>query len=148
MVLVPSLGGAYWAIKERWPDRDPRRERIKRQEIPPNADSDIITTFPASVRADDVVAWVDKHYGTRTTADPTKAAQTVTDAAESRMATNQAAKVERFTDTVVERGARMTMHERRVLSGGESAHPMVAGFGEKPARGRGRKAKSSDPKPG
>lgn len=140
MALVPSVGGAYWAIKEQWSERDPRRARIARQEIPPTADSDIITTFPATVRAEDVVAWIDRHYGSRTSVDSTKDAQRVTEATEQRLATTQAAKVERFTNEVVERGAKMTMRDRRLIAGAEAAHPMVAGFGEKPARGRKKAA--------
>lgn len=140
MDLVPSVGGAYWAIKEAWPDRDPRRERIQRQEIPASAAFDIVTTFRATIPADDVVAWIDQHYGPRQATDPVREAAAQTDATESRLAQHQAAKVDAAVARAEDQHKRTTAHQRRVLAGGETAHPMVAGFGDKPARGRRKSA--------
>jgi hypothetical protein len=134
--LFPGLGGAYWAVMEQWRLNDARRERIKQNEIPPDADFDIATTFPPSMRAEDVVAWVSRTYGERVLDDVAAEAeaerQTIA-LMEAQVAAKKA-KLDAFLVDSEQKVKDDSSHLRLVSAGVEKAHPMVAGFGTPPKR--------------
>jgi hypothetical protein len=61
----PGAGVSSWAVTWKWRDDDPRRERIRRQEIPPDADIDIIAWLPLGCSVDEAAGFVERavrHY--------------------------------------------------------------------------------------
>lgn len=61
----PAAGFSSWAVTWTWAANDPRRERIQRGEIRPDADFDIIAWLPLDCPVAEAAAYVEravKHY--------------------------------------------------------------------------------------
>lgn len=50
------IGAGCWALTEKWGDNDPRRERIRRNEMPPNMDFDVLGFIGDEMGAEDALA--------------------------------------------------------------------------------------------
>lgn len=62
--ISPQLGlrfyqGSGWAVMWKWRDDDRRREYIKRGELPPDEDNDIVCYLPEGIDADQAVGLIE-----------------------------------------------------------------------------------------
>ena len=62
--IDPRLGLLYhpalraFCVTLRWPEDDPRREMIRRGDIDPNSDAELLCPVPAEVSLDDLHGWI------------------------------------------------------------------------------------------
>jgi len=134
--MFPSMAGAYFGVTEEWKWDDPRRVRIQQGEIPPGSDFDLIHSFPPDMRAEDCAAWVQERYGDRILDTAEAEAESLRRSIEldRRNIAKKEARLEAFEQQNERKVLDDTAHQRRVAAGIETAHPMVAGFGDTPKR--------------
>lgn len=141
--LIPSMTGAYWGVLEQWRFDDPRYERIQRGEIPAGSDMDLIQTFSADMRAEDVVSWVATHYGDRVLDTRDAEIEALRRSIEIDRA-NTAKKEARLNAFLADSEQKVkddTPHQRRLAVGADTVHPMVSGFGDAPPRNQDKPKK-------
>jgi hypothetical protein len=66
-LLYLPIGAGCWAITEKWGENDPRRERIKQNEVPANMDFDVLGMADPEMSADDAFAVLVKQLRARAT---------------------------------------------------------------------------------
>lgn len=155
MRFIQSAAGSYWAIQRTWDEHDPRRAGIQRQEIPPDAAQDIVAMLPGDVSPDEAGQFVERYFVK--SADPKADAVRMAAEAVKREQEAQAKQLEQFMAAQEEDVRTTTDHDRRLMVGADTAHPMVAGAdfsagaaGElppapAPKKKRGRSADASKP---
>lgn len=114
---------SYWAIMRRWEERDPRRERIQRGELPASADADVFHFLPADCPAEQVEGYVLRFFQ-RSVDKPKEAAQAA-ESTEKHNAGVRADAIAALKEEVIDRTIRMDTHERELAAGATTAHPMV-----------------------
>lgn len=116
---------AYYALKVRWRESDPRWQHVREGHMPESAAFDLEQVFPKEFSTQDIASYIRANYGERAAA-PDQAEKVAEAAVRSQQdATN--ANIDRFTQESVEQSARESSHAKRVRAGAESAHPMVSG---------------------
>lgn len=130
VIYVEGVLGGYWALTERWRDRDPRRAHIQAGTIAADHDFDVKHIFPRTMPMESVAAHVENNWGHRAVPDAAKTAAQLVDAAKKKKADDKEHKMDVFLDRQEQQVKDMSDHERRVIAGAEAAHPMVAGFGD------------------
>lgn len=113
----------YWAICERWRENDPRRERIRTGELPPDKDWDAIGYLPLGCSVEEVEGYVLREF-VRVT-DPKKQANDMVEQIKKENEDQQAKLKEAFTNEQGERGAKTTKHELLVQAGLETANAQI-----------------------
>lgn len=130
MLLIATMGAPYWAVFERWREDDPRRARVRAGELLEEDARDMLRTFTSGVKADEVIAWVRANYGERRVANPDSEATKIVQQAMVNNKKARKAQVESFVEESEQRHKDDTSHQRRLVAGDGTAHPMVAGFGK------------------
>lgn len=125
MRFVPSVAGSYWVITRDWLPDDPRRAAIQQGQMDPAFANDIVATLPGEVGPAEAGAFVERYFVR--SADPK--ADAVRRVAEqvAQQAKAQKEQLVQFINDQSEKAAQMTSHDRMLLAGAETAHPMVGG---------------------
>ena len=125
MRFVPSVAGSYWVITRDWLPDDPRRAAIQAGQMDPAYANDIVATLPGEVGPQEAGAFVERFFVK--SADPK--ADAVRRVAEQVAQQEKAQKEQlvEFINAQSEKAAEMTSHDRLLLAGAETAHPMVSG---------------------
>lgn len=120
----------YWGLKVRWPQGDPRWERVQTGEIPAAMAFDLDQMFPSDCAGEDMAAYVESRWGDRnlrSKADAAEEADRIVNDAIKRRSDFMDSATHRVAVQSDERFARETKHDREVRAGVEKAHPMVRG---------------------
>jgi len=114
---------SYWAITERWRDDDPRRERIKQNEIPADMDWDIKNFLPRSCSPEEVEGFILRFYVR--VEDPEKQAREAIDqtARENKAARDKA--MNGFLQEQEDQTIRTTKHQLEVQMGEATANAQI-----------------------
>lgn len=138
---IEGMLGGYWALTERWRETDPRRARIRSGEIPEHKDFDVKHLFNRDMPMESIAAYVEQNWGHRAVKDPIKEAAQMIERDKKAKADAKAAKMENFDAEQEVKAKELTDHQRRLIANAphETAHPMVAGFGDANIVGRGKK---------
>ena len=99
----------YWAICERWMERDPRREMIQRGELAQDADFDVKHFLPMGCSPEEVEGFVLRNFVR--VDDARKMAEEAVDATERANAAHKAKMVENFEQEQIDKTVRTTKHE-------------------------------------
>ena len=118
---------AYFGLFERWRQGDKRWERVQNGEIPESKARDLITMFPRHCPAGEMAAFVEQRWGARAVLDPVKEAERIVAQAQANLAKAKEGAVDHAVQVSMDRFDSETAHDRRMKSGNDSAHPMVAG---------------------
>lgn len=114
---------SYWAITQRWLDNDPRRERIKKSELPHDMDFDIVKFVPEDCSPYEMEGLIARTF-VRVN-DPKKQATEAAESVEKANKDHQTKLQEAFVDEQGERGAKTTKHELEVQAGLATANAQV-----------------------
>lgn len=122
-----AWGQSYFGLFERWRQGDPRWARVQSGEIPEKSARDLVQMFPRHCPAPEMAAFVEQRWGSRAVGNPVEEAERMVAAAQKRLEDAKANAVDQTVDTSMERFAKTSAHERRLLGGQDTAHPMVGG---------------------
>ena len=125
MRFVPSPAGSYWAITQAWGADDPRREAIRLGHMTEDAAFGIVATLPGDCPPEEAGAFVLRFF--KKSADPKQDAIKAVQEAVAAEEAAQEANLKAFVLEQTEKSIRTTDHERRLMAGEETAHPMVPG---------------------
>lgn len=122
-----AWGCSYFGLFERWRQGDKRWERVQNGEISEKQARDLIQMFPRHCPAPEMAAYVERRWGGRAVGNPVEEAERAVEAAKARLERAKESAVDQTVDTSMERFAKTSAHERRLLGGQDTAHPMVGG---------------------
>lgn len=143
MRLVPSAAGQYWAITKVWGASDSRREAIRLGQMAEKDANDIVATLPGDCSPEDAGAFVMRFF--KRSVDPKKDAIRAVQESVAAEERAQEANLQRFVLEQTDKAIRTTDHERRLIAGEATAHPMVPGVGDgEKKKGSGKQGRSSD----
>ena len=149
MRFVPSVAGSYWVITREWVADDPRRAAIQRGEMDPAFANDIVATLPGDVGPQEAGAFVERYF-VKSDDPKSDAVRRVAEQVAAQEKANKEQLVE-FINSQSEKAMEMTSHDRLLLAGAETAHPMVSGAdfsagaaGELPPAPEQKRGRSSD----
>lgn len=125
---VPSAGGAYWAITERWPSGDPRWQLVQSGQVREHEAFDIRAMLPPDCSAEQAEGFVMRHF--ERVDDPAKQAAKKLEQVQKHNAAAKQKHIDTFMAEQEVKTATTTKHEYEVQLGLEKAHPMVHGVGE------------------
>jgi len=152
MRFIPSVAGSYWAITREWAENDPRRAAVQQGLVDPAFTNDIVATLPGDCSPQEAGAFVERFF---VKSDDPKG-DAVRRAAEAVKATeaSQKKQLETFLAEQEDVTRTTTAHDRRLLVGADTAHPMVPGAdlsvgtaGALPAPQKKRGRSADTPKP-
>lgn len=121
--------GGYFALTKAWEERDPRRERMRSGELPRGSAFDIEHMFPHDCPTGEMAAYVRARYGPRNADNAAEQARRVGDAQVAQNAKAVDVALEAFDALSEQKVKDDTDHQRRLVAGADTAHPMVHGFG-------------------
>lgn len=128
-LTVEWLNGAWgtssFVVKQRWPQGDPKWQRVQCGECAEANAFDVIFRFPAEMRTGDMVGMVRDKFGY--VRDPRAEAERLMAEAQRLYAQAEASAVDRAVEQGTQRILDESDHARLVRAGAERAHPMVHG---------------------
>lgn len=140
--LVKSFAGHYWNLDEEWKDGDPRWAMVQSGQVARANARDIIQMFPKDCPVDAFAAYIRNRWGPRAIEDPKKEAEKAVAEVKKQHKELKENQMDNFMVRQEEQVKGMSDHQRRVLAGAETAHPMVHGFDlpKTPKKGRSSEA--------
>lgn len=124
-----AWGAAYFGLFERWRQGDRRWERVQNGELPESKARDLVRMFPRECPAPEMAAFVEQRWGGRAILDPVKEAQKAVDRAQASLEKAKESAINAVVSKSMDKFDSETAHDRRLVSGADSAHPMVPGVG-------------------
>lgn len=128
-LTVEWLNGAWgtsaFVIKQRWPQGDPKWQRVQCGELNESMAFDVIARFPREMRTGDMVGWIRDKFGF--VRDPKAEADRLMAEAQKLYAEATETQLNHAVDQGTQRILDESDHLRLVRAGAERPHPMVPG---------------------
>lgn len=123
--LDGAWGTSCFVVKQRWPQGDPKWQRVQCGELDERNAFDVITRFPREMRTGDMVGYIRDKFGY--VRDPRAEAAKLIAEAERIMRDAQESQVDKAVEQGTQRILSESNHARLVRAGAERPHPMVHG---------------------